>query len=150
MHSRRDKSRPLFALIGLLIGLSLIGCGNKKWPTVVAEEDTFSFERVTAVRKAGCVDLEARLSGAVDNLRTIVLEMELLDGSCPDCPFQPQERFYLEPSAPQIKREGSTFWISHCGLGLDTSYRIRLVGLNEFAGIKESFSEVVKVESVNR
>ncbi|MCF8104595.1 MAG: hypothetical protein K9K64_03870 [Desulfohalobiaceae bacterium] len=145
MDSRRVKRRPLFVLIGLLIGLSLTGCGNKKWPTVVTEEDTFSFERVTAGREAGCLNLEASLSGAVDNLRTIVLELASQDDSCPKCPFQPMERFYLKLSDPQIKREGSTIWISHCGLGLDTSYRIRLAGLNEFAGIKVSLSEVVRV-----
>ncbi len=145
MDSKRRKRRPLFVLIGLLISLSLAGCGNKKWPTVVAQENTFFFEQVTAGRETDCLNLEAKLSGAVDNLRTIVLELEPLDDSCQECPFQPTERTYLELSAPQVKREGSTIWISHCNLTPDRSYRVRLLGLNEFPGIKDSSSEVHRV-----
>ena len=148
MDSIRVKPRPLLVLISLLITVSLSGCGNKKWPNVVAEEDTFSFERLTASREAGCLNLEARLTGEIDNLRSVVLELESEADSCPDCHFRPLERIFLEPSEPQLKREGSTIWISHCGLDPDTSYRIRLVGLNEYPGIKESVSEVLTVGSV--
>lgn len=146
MDNPHAKKSSLFLGIGLLIFLVLTGCGKKEWPSVVDQEEVFSFEQVSGARKAGCLNLEATLSGAVDNVHTLVLEFEALAEPCPDCPFTPTARSYLDLNGYQVKRQGNTIWISQCNLEKDTSYRVRLLGVNVFPGIQTSSSEVVMVE----
>ena len=143
MYDKRIDKPGGWSLLALLVVLCLAGCGKKDWPTAQDREDVFTWESISAERESGCLNISARLGGAVHNLAAVVLELEGSPAACPECPFQPESRTFLDLRSPQIKQEGDRLWISHCGLEADRTYRFRLRGKNRINGLEDSLSKVI-------
>lgn len=122
------------------------GCGKKAWPTAQTGQDAFGLESVQARKAGGCLQVEARLSGAAQNLQSVVLILEALDAPCPGCPFQPTRSVELPLSAPQIRLQGNTLRLSFCDIDSQKAHRLKLEAANVYAGIGSVRSEVVLVK----
>jgi hypothetical protein len=124
--------------------LLLLSCGKKEWPEPVQSEDSFTFKTVRAERKAGCLVVEVRVLGAVDNLAALTLQlMEVGEGKgCPGCPFTPTRAEEYIPGTPNLTRIGSAFRITACDLDPDGIYVWRVVGRNQFTNLGDVNSEL--------
>lgn len=139
-------TRRLAVLIALLCACLLLSCGKKEWPEPVRSEDSFTFKTVRAERKAGCLVVEVRVLGAVDNLAALTLQlMEVGEGEgkgCPGCPFQPTRAEEFTPGHPNLTRIGSAFRITACDLNPEGVYVWRVAGRNQFTNLGEVNSEL--------
>lgn len=135
-------------LLAILLGLLALcsGCGKKAWPTAQTGEDAFGLESVLARKADGCLEVEARLSGAAQNLQSVVLILEALDTPCPGCPFQPTRSIELPLSSPQVRLQGNVLRLSFCGIDPQKAHRLKLEAANVYAGIAPVRSDVVLVE----
>lgn len=127
-------------LLALLVAAA---CGKKDWPSVQDEKEAFAWQAITAEQEGSCLTVSARLTGAAQNLASVVLELEAAQDLCRECPFQASRRTVYPLSAAQVKQEGLRLWLSHCGLEKGRRYRLRLLGRNRFSGMEAQISQVV-------
>lgn len=123
----------LALLLSLLGGL---GCGRKLWPKPTLSEDVFSLTGLTGTRRASCLTVEAKVTGAADNLDgvTLLLAETGPDRNCPDCPFTPENRVEIDRSSPLFSLNGQDLRLQFCGLS-PSPYRWRLVARNSFPAL---------------
>ncbi len=141
------RTRTALLLCGLFALFTLhCGCGKKAWPTPQAGQDAFGFEAVEASKAEECLQVQARLSGAAQNLQSVVLILEALDEPCPGCPFQPSRSIELPLNAPQIRLQGKNLDISFCDIDPKKAYRLKLQAENIYVEIRAVQSEVVLVQ----
>jgi hypothetical protein len=132
----------------ILLALLILccGCGKKAWPTAQTAQDAFVLEKVQARKAEGCLQVEASLSGAAQNLQSVALILEALDAPCPGCPFQPSRSIEIPLSSPQITLEGGALRLSFCDIDPQKAHRLKLEARNVYAGIAAVRSDVVLVE----
>lgn len=117
----------LLAAMMVILFVSSVSCGNKKWPRPNLEEETFSFAKVQGRRQGKCLLVNADVQGNIGAVRRLFLQIEAPDG-CPDCPFSPDQRIEYLPGDPQLLLKNSILSLSYCGLDPDRQYRWRLTG----------------------
>lgn len=127
------RALPCFLL--LLALACAAGCGKKVWPEPQASEDAFHWGPVEVSRDKGCLLLETRVTGAVDNLASVTVEIEILDRDCPGCPFDMDTGRTVYPGDPGFRLAGRTAQLYVCGLDPDQGYRFRLKGHNTLRGL---------------
>lgn len=139
------NKRTFLVLSLVILGACLWGCGKKAWPEPEEGAQRFSWETVYGAREESCLVITARLSGNMDNLRDIILELAetATDTDCPGCPFHPREKVRYELSDPSIEIKGKRIILRHCGLDEDAIYRFRLVGNNVHDAFAPESSAVV-------
>jgi hypothetical protein len=134
-------------LLFCLFALSLLSaCGKKEWPEPVLSEDRFTFKAIRAERKGGCLVVEVRVLGAVDNLSSLSVQLlEVGDGQdvgCPGCPFKPTRADTYVPGQTGLTRIGSALRVSVCDLNPDGIYLWRVMAQNQFPELGPVFSEL--------
>jgi len=123
-------SLPSTCLLCLVLGsiaLSL-GCGKKNWPEPIAEKDRFVWSEMSTKVEGNCLDITALLSGNVQNLAGLTLEVEMRSEPCSGCPFVPTARVRMGPGSEDWERRGALVHVTWCGLEPDKAVRWRLIG----------------------
>jgi hypothetical protein len=144
-YNRQGLKGLLPALILLVLALAcLAGCGLKVWPSPQTDQDTFSLSEVNGTRQGPCLRISARIKGAAENLKTIIVELEgTTKGQlCRTCPFQPSSCQTLDPSSAQVAREQERLIVRVCDLDPKKIYRWRLQGTNVYSGLPSVRSKV--------
>lgn len=141
----------LFRQIPLIIGVLAVfvaGCaiGHKEWPTPAKGEDVFSLKLVNGQRGDDCLYVELRVSGAVDQLAYVNLQLEPVgDGpgmGCAECPFMPRSAVRISREDAGFELDGSVLKVSHCGLELGIEYRFRIVGVNKLTSLAYVYTDI--------
>lgn len=127
--------RPTRAVVAPLFALALVfalaGCGKKDAPMPDYSRQVFSWRNVFAtLSDDGCVSIAGSVSGAPQNLASMVLELEPLDAACAGCPFVPQETHRVDSADAWESPDGETFRFAYCPSTRADAYRWRLVGRN--------------------
>ncbi|MFW5837355.1 MAG: hypothetical protein ACOCVM_05060 [Desulfovibrionaceae bacterium] len=135
-------TRALPCILLLVLLACSPGCGKKVWPEPQASQDAFHWKPAEVSRDKSCLFVEAQVSGAVKNIASITVEIELLDAECPECPFSMDLGRTVHPGDPGFRRAGSNIQLYLCGLNPDQGYRFRLVGRNVFPGLAPAVSRV--------
>lgn len=117
-------------IIGLLLGLSWLGmgCGKKGWPEPIMDKDRFVWSEMSTEVEGRCLDITALLSGNVQNLARLTLELEIRSDPCPGCPFSPTNIVRMDAGSEDWKRRGALVHVQWCGLEPDKAVRWRLIG----------------------
>lgn len=105
-----------------------LGCGKKDWPEPVVDKDRFVWSEISAQVQGKCLDITALLSGNVQNLAGLTLEVEMRSEPCPGCPFVPTVKKRMDPGSENWQRRGALVHVTWCGLDPDKAVRWRLIG----------------------
>ena len=117
----------LLALVAVMLVLGS-GCGKKNWPEPVVDKDRFVWSEMSARVEGKCLQITALLSGNVQNLAGLTLEVEMRSDPCPGCPFVPTIKKRMAPGSEDWKRRGALVYVTWCGLEPDKAVRWRLIG----------------------
>ena len=139
----------LAAILLALVCLVPAGCGKKEWPSPITRKDRFSWTSVSASRSDSCLIIRGELSGAVQNLNQVILQLEASRELCPACPFTATESAIYALNDPSLSREGNRITITHCPVEPNTAVRLRLEGVNVFQQIRAATSRLVELEPQN-
>lgn len=126
-------------LLLCFISLLLSACGKKVWPNPQEQEDKVEVSIIKAEKKDKCYKVYIQIKGDKNNIRTILVQGENKDTSCPTCPFEAntEQSVFLE-------EEKGQFHVTYCP---DMSLsRIRLVVKNVYKAINDFYSNVYKME----
>lgn len=139
--------RLQYVITTLTLLVLLAGCtmGKKNWPEVIASEDAFTLEILTAERKDNCLLLQLGVSGAVNRLYRASIQYEQVggdDGGCIDCPFVPREALHVTRNQKEFILNGNTLELSLCSLSPGTEYRFRVAGKSELPTTPLVFTDV--------
>lgn len=131
--------RVIFPLAILAFILSS-GCGKKDWPEPDLDYERFEWVSADAEMRRTCLVATGELTGAIDNLDAVYVELER--GDCPGCPFLPDSRQGYELPSPMVQLTGNSVTINVCGLDAGSTWRWRLVGRNKYDALGEALSGV--------
>ncbi len=137
------------SLVGLIcVGLLFSGCGKKGPPHPQDEKKRFAWESAEAVVTAsGCLHITAVLTGAVENVDQVRLELEPEDTDiCRECPFTPRETTALTPQQAVLDKKRTRYVFAYCPRTQADSYRWRLVGINVFTAFAHALTPVKVLE----
>ena len=122
----------VFVLAALMGVLSLVclgpGCGKKQWPEPNLDKDRFVWSEMSTHMRDRCLEITALLSGNVQNLAGLTLEVEMRSDPCPGCPFSPTHTVRMDASSKSWERRGALVNVVWCGLEPDKAVRWRLIG----------------------
>lgn len=135
------------AVILVLITWLALGCGKKDWPEPVVDKDRFVWSEISAQVQDKCLDITALLSGNVQNLAGLTLEVEMRSEPCPGCPFVPTVRKRMDPGSENWQRRGALVHVTWCGLDPDKAVRWRLIGHPLHPGMSSVRSRVYSGET---
>lgn len=135
-------------LLTALACLVFSGCtlGFKKWPQPQEQQDAISWHAVTPQIAGKCLIVEARLSGAFENLKSVRLMVQpLTEAACPECPFHPVTTMTYAPGDPDFESVGPWMKMYLCPVVPDTDYRLQLEVQNKLDGMGSVRSDIVRV-----
>ncbi|MDL2313491.1 hypothetical protein LJC36_00750 [Desulfovibrio sp. OttesenSCG-928-C14] len=139
-----NKSR-LICILALALALCaplLAGCGKKGPPKPRVTARSYVWQHVEAAPVAGCLDVQAVMSGVYTSLNSVILELDPMRGpdDCPGCPFQVRESYVVTNLAQNFDAENGYLRFSYCPLEPSPAYRLRLVGANASDGARNAVS----------
>ena len=107
-------------------------------------EDRFAWRLVTAERQGGCIVIEARMTGAYQNLDYVSVQLEPLgsDAGCPECPFNPVRILDIGRDSANFEEIGPYVRLVVCDLEAGRAYKWRILGHHALRGFRPVFSEV--------
>uniref|UniRef100_B8DJI9 Lipoprotein n=1 Tax=Nitratidesulfovibrio vulgaris (strain DSM 19637 / Miyazaki F) TaxID=883 RepID=B8DJI9_NITV9 len=141
------RGRRLAAAVTLCAVLALgAACGKKIMPQPQDNRELFSWRGVTATAtENGCLTARGEAQGNVDNMASVILEIQPIDGSadsCAGCPFQATARQEFWPEK-QITPQGTAIVeVTMCPDRKAPAYRWRLVGLNVLTRFAHALGKV--------
>ena len=144
---RTPRARRMAAVVGLCAVLALgAACGKKIMPVPQDHRELFQWRNATAMATAnGCIAARGEAQGNVDNLASVILEIQPIDGSedsCAKCPFQATSRQEFWPEK-QITPQGSAIVeVTMCPDRKAPAYRWRLVGVNVLTRFAHALGKV--------
>ncbi|MGE4552314.1 MAG: hypothetical protein AB7D57_04345 [Desulfovibrionaceae bacterium] len=152
--NRPQRKRPVILLLAPLLASALAlllaaSCtlGVKKWPAPVKSQDRFQVAETSLVRQGACMNIQATLTGAVDNLGEVDVQLEAIgdgpDQGCADCPFLPRQVAVYERGDPRLTRTGAVVHIQLCGLDPALAYRVRLSAANIYGNLAPELSRLL-------
>ncbi len=143
------RQKPLFIILTLfLMTITVFACGKKTNPIPQKTNQLFSFQDVYAyLNEVGTITIVGNISGMVENVQAIELELEGFDENCPTCPFIPAEKFSLTPIDQRTKEISRSFSYTVFPTKQFKSYRWRLVGYNGIAGLPNIMTTVKILEA---
>jgi hypothetical protein len=141
----------MLGILGLLIGLTwmVCGCGKKGWPEPILNKDRFVWSEISTKVQGQCLDITALLSGNVQNLARVTLEVEMRPEPCPGCPFSPTKIVRMDSGSELWDRRGALVHVQWCGLEKDKAVRWRLIGHSLHTSMADVPSRVYSLESEN-
>ncbi len=121
----------------ILMACLLAGCGKAGMPIPKKTQDTFSITGAALSPMGDCVVARGTVTGALDNVNTVSLELAPIDSydDCPGCPFVAREYAEFSVSDMQLDMDTGEFMFSFCPALEAPMYRWRLVGRNVFLGL---------------
>jgi hypothetical protein len=144
------RDNTMRALVAGFVILSLLwlglGCGKKGWPEPDIDEDRFVWSEISSEVTGRCMDITALLSGNVQNLARVTLEVEMRSEPCPGCPFSPTTTVRMEPGSENWERRGALVHVMWCGLEPDKAVRWRLIGHPLHASMDDVRSRVYSLD----
>ncbi len=152
---RTGRGRRMAAVVTLCAVLALgAACGKKIMPQPQDNRELFNWRGVTAMATAnGCIAARGEAQGNVDNLASVILEIQPLgvstdglgDGSadnCAGCPFRATSRQEFWPEK-QITPQGTAIVeVTMCPDRKAPAYRWRLVGVNVLTRFAHALGKV--------
>lgn len=147
-HARIRRMAAVAALCALLaLGAA---CGKKIMPQPQDNRELFSWRGVTAMATSnGCITARGEAQGNVDNLASVILEIQPLGGtadgaadSCAGCPFQATARQEFRPERQITPQATAIVEVTMCPDRKAPAYRWRLVGVNVLTRFAHALSKV--------
>lgn len=121
-------------------------CGKKVMPVPKDDRELFSWKSVTATATAnGCIAARGEAHGNVDNLASVIVEVQPLDSadnSCAGCPFQATQRQEFTPVKHLTPQGNAIVEMTMCPDRKAPAYRWRLVGVNVLTRFAHALSRV--------
>ncbi len=139
------RSLVLFSLLAVMVWL-VTGCGKKDWPEPIVDKDRFVWSEISAQRVGKCLEITALLSGNVQNLAGLTLEVEMRSDPCPGCPFVPTIKERMSPGSENWKRRGALVHVNWCKLETGKAVRWRLIGHPLHSSLADVPSRVYSLE----
>lgn len=135
------------AFFALFCVCAFSACGKEGPPVTPKDNNALVWSNVEAMSvSASNITISALLSGNINGLHSIIVELEALDGEadhCPSCPFRATERFVYPAKLLTATDETSLEFIQTLSPnGLATQYRWRLIAKAERLGQPHSMSPV--------
>lgn len=139
---------PLYAMCLILCASFVIfACGRKEAPLPQKINHLFAFQNVYVYHtQAGALTVMGTITGALNNVQGLKLEIEGFDDTCPTCPFVPAESFVIDPRNMWNSHIPSEFSFTVMPTMPSTSYRWRLIGYNVITGLPEVRTPVLPVQ----
>lgn len=144
---RTPRARRVAAVAALCAVLALgAACGKKIMPVPQDHRELFSWRSVTATATTnGCIAARGEAQGNVDNMASVILEIQPIDGSadsCAGCPFQATARQEFWPEK-QITSQGTAIVeVTMCPDRKAPAYRWRMVGVNVLTRFAHALGKV--------
>jgi len=148
---RTPRARRVAAVAALCAVLALgAACGKKIMPVPQDHRELFSWRSVTATATTnGCIAARGEAQGNVDNMASVILEIQPLGGSadgsadsCAGCPFQATARQEFWPEK-QITPQGTAIVeVTMCPDRKAPAYRWRMVGVNVLTRFAHALGKV--------
>ena len=145
MKNKQISRYTVTAIVLLCLAVAALpGCGKSGMPKPPKSTAEFSWESVGGQAAGNCIFIQGTLSGPVQNLNDVILEIEPMnDDSCIGCPFTPREkerfsawRLGVTPSNPSFSR-------TYCPQVTGDGMRWRLVGTNTHFNLPNAISPEV-------
>ncbi len=140
------------AAVAALCGLLVLGaaCGKKVMPVPQDNRELFTWRSATATATAnGCIVARGEAQGNVDNLASVIVEIQALDASangagdsCAGCPFQATSRQEFRPEKQLTPQSTAIVEMTMCPDRKAPAYRWRLVGVNVLTRFAHALSKV--------
>ncbi|WP_341806105.1 hypothetical protein [Nitratidesulfovibrio liaohensis] len=144
---RTVRGRRMAAVVTLCVVLALgAACGKKIMPVPQDHRELFQWRSTTATTTPnGCIAARGEVQGNVDNLASVILEIQPIDGSadsCAGCPFQATARQEFWPEK-QIGPQGTAIVdVTMCPDRKAPAYRWRMVGVNVLTRFAHALGKV--------
>ncbi len=141
------RIRRVGAVAALCAMLALgAACGKKIMPQPQDNRELFSWRATTAMATAnGCIAARGEAQGNVDNLASVILEIQPIDGSadsCAGCPFQATSRQEFRPEKQITPQDTAIVEMTMCPDRKAPAYRWRLVGVNVLTRFAHALGKV--------
>jgi hypothetical protein len=132
-----NASAARILVLGLLICLcpaALSACGKDGDPKPRQSTRSFVWQEVNITPIANCLEVRAVMSGVYNNLESVILEMDAVNGpeDCPGCPFSPGETYTQEKNSKVFDPNRGALHFTYCPRQKGAAYRARIVGVNVF------------------
>ncbi len=141
------RGRRMAAVVTLCAVLALgAACGKKIMPVPQDNRELFQWRSTTATATPnGCIAARGEVQGNVDNLASIILEIQPIDGSgdsCAGCPFQATARQEFRPEKQITPQGAAIVEMTMCPDRKAPAYRWRMVGLNVLTRFAHALGKV--------
>ncbi len=131
------------AIISLALLCLLCACGKAGLPDPGDPSKSFAWKSYEAKPIGNCLAFSGVLSGAYNNLDSLRLELEPVDGpeDCPGCPFVARDIVEFSPREAGLERTTGNISFSYCP-NPAPAFRWRLVGLNVYTSLPYAATSV--------
>lgn len=144
----KRKSPLLLGILCLLCASSILfACGRKEAPLPQKINHLFAFQDVYVhLTSTGAMTVMGSVTGAINNVQGLKLEIEGYDDTCPTCPFVPVESFAIDPREVWNNNMPQEFTFTVMPTISSHSYRWRLIGYNIITGLPEVRTPILEIQ----